>query len=253
MRILAFDTETTGLDPQKDRITEFGWALWQTESASPLVVGGGLVRRGGPSEPVVSAEITKLTGITEEMREEFGAFLPDRLSEMANVIERHRPERIAAHNAEFDRSFLMAELERVVSFPRKGLFAGLRWIDTKTDLPVGDDSTSSRLNHLAADHGFVNPFRHRAAFDALTACLLLQKYPLDEVLRRADSPTVTVYAHQLPFERRTEASKLRFRWSPETHGKVWFKEVKECDLDRLRAVVTFDIRVASTPKARVAA
>lgn len=31
------------------------------------------------------------------------------------------------------------------------------------------------------------------------------------------------------------------------------KDVKECDLDRLRAVVTFDIRVASTPKARVAA
>jgi len=231
LRILAFDTETTGLDPQKDRITEFGWALWQTESASPLVVGGGLVRRGGPSEPTVSAEITKLTGITEEMREEFGAFLPDRLSEMADVIERHRPERIAAHNAEFDRSFLMAEIERVVSFSRKGLFAGLRWIDTKTDLPVADDSTSSRLNHLAADHGFINPFRHRAAFDALTACLLIQRYPLEEVLRRADSPTVTVQA-VVTFEENQKAKDLRFSWEPST--KRWVKKVKECDADALR-------------------
>lgn len=254
MRLLAVDLETTGTETASCRITEIAGALYCSARRSVLSTLSLMI--DVPSSVPYPENVQKLTGITSADLSEFGEDLPNALLQLGNLCSIHRVERLVGHNSRgFDAEVLRAEIARLVAPPPEILLlTKLPWIDTIEDLPLPDETTSRRLGHLAADHGLPpSPWAHRALFDALQSLRLLECYPLDEVLRRADSPTVTVYAHQLPFERRAEASKLRFRWSPETHGKVWFKEVKEIDLDKLKAVVTFDIRVASTPKARVAA
>ena len=63
MILLSLDFETTGLDVEKDRITEVGAVLYSTGLDQVLETAGYLVN---PEIPI-SAEITKLTGITNSM------------------------------------------------------------------------------------------------------------------------------------------------------------------------------------------
>jgi DNA polymerase III epsilon subunit-like protein len=68
MLILGLDTETQGLDATKDRVTEWGLVLWDSETKQPVRISGFLVKVPGG----VSNEIEKLTGITNEMLEKYG-------------------------------------------------------------------------------------------------------------------------------------------------------------------------------------
>ena len=222
MRVVAIDLETSGLDPEKDFITEIGWALWDTNRAAPLKTGGGLTL-AMVDEPPLDPKIISLTGITDEDRSTLGRSLPSLLEEVADVIKWGFAERFVAHNAPFDRSFL----ERAaVSWPFPDV-ARLPWIDTRTDLPLTEEATSSRLQHLLADHGIIQPFRHRALFDALGCCLLLQRYPIEEVIRRADAPSVTLQA-LVSFDEKELAKARRYRWDGAT--KTWTKTLKDFEV-----------------------
>ena len=110
-----------------------------------------------------------------------------------------------------------------------------------TDLPLPEDLKTRKLSHLAADHGFLNPFPHRALFDALTSLRLLSSYPLEEVIRYAGAPAVTLVAWNLPFERKDEAKNAGFQWDPA--ARRWFKTVKDFQVDALRGSVRFETRV----------
>ena len=57
--VCGVDLETTGLDPQKDQVTEVGAVLWDTELNAPIKFFNKLLRINGS----VPAEIVKLTGI----------------------------------------------------------------------------------------------------------------------------------------------------------------------------------------------
>jgi DNA polymerase-3 subunit epsilon len=228
MKVLAFDTETTGLDPAKDRIIEMGWALWDTERAAPLLIRSFLVDHGGLTIP---PEITRLTGITEEDLATFGSPVKEVLDSLGWAWETFGVDRWLAHNAPFDRAFLEALLgSSEAEHIHRECLSGHKWIDTLTDLPTPEHAVGGSLLAMSAEHGFINPFRHRAVFDALSAALLLQRYPLDEVLKRSDSPAVTVHAI-VSFDDNQKAKDLRFRWEPST--KRWLKTLKECDLAAL--------------------
>lgn len=228
MRIIGFDTETSGLDPLVYRVTEYGWCLWETDTGTPLVLGGGLVKPN-PGEPEIAADVVALNGITNEMRNTFGRVGVDVLAELGAVLDRFSVERIVAHNAPFDRGFLAAELDRLTNFDRY-YFDRLKWIDTRRDLAfqVG----SAKLTHMAADRGILNPFPHRAVTDALTALLVLQTVPIADVIARADSPFVVLHSVHA-FDDNAKAKGLGFGWKPEL-GKRWLQAVKEIDLPMLR-------------------
>lgn len=191
MRLLGLDLETTGLDTAKDRITELGVALWDVETKRPLYVADQFFHEEG--FPTLSSEIVKLTGITDQILAEFG--LPPRiiLEQLEEIVTRHKPDYIVAHNGEgFDRPLLLAELDRhgVVG----STLRGLPWIDSRSDIPHPTEPDSRRLRHLALDCGFINPFEHRALFDVLTMLRVLSHYPIDEVLAYRALPSAIARA-----------------------------------------------------------
>lgn len=250
MRIALLDLETTGLDPATCRITEVGAIVYDTDRRAILQTVDHLCEL--PPRVEIPASVVELNGITEADCEEFGHPLPDVLLGLGRLCAAHRVDWLCGHNLRrFDREFLSAEIGRMVAVPGeiKALLT-LPVIDTKEDLPFASSVTSTRLVHLAAEHGFVNPFPHRALFDVVTTLRLLQAYPLDVVLARAASPTVTVYAHALPFDRKDEAKNLRFYW--DAAAKLWKKDLKEMELEALRKSATFEVRVVPTPAKRAA-
>lgn len=117
--IIVFDTETTGLTlhPQAEmrkqpRMIEFGAALLNPKTGVVEDTWNVLINPGEP----LTAEITKITGITDDDLKDaapFAAALPA----MRMMFE--RATCVVAHNLPFDRAILRGELARldVFDFP----------------------------------------------------------------------------------------------------------------------------------------
>lgn len=230
MRLLGLDFETTGLDTSKDRITEMGLALWDVPTKRPLVTVGAFLHDS--TYPPQSEEIIRLTGITDAMLTEFGSDPATNLRWLDSFCAKHKVEYIVAHNAEnFDKPLLMSELARHSVETR--CLRTLPWIDTRTDIPFPKEPDSRRLNHLALDCGFINPFAHRAVFDVLTMLRILSNYELDKVLEYQSIPFVTCRA-VVSFNDKEKAKAMRFSWEKigeKTYPKFWVKRIKLNMLD----------------------
>jgi DNA polymerase-3 subunit epsilon len=226
---LGIDFETTGLDATKDRITEVGAVLWDVEGMKPVRIISELVYDFNTGVPDVSPEITGLTGITSEMLEQFGANTAAVLQDVNDLSE--SADYFVAHNAPFDRAFYEEECARAKlakAFPPYLVEESIiPWIDTVTD--VDYRTTGSRsLSYLAADHGFVNPFSHRAVFDVLTMFNVISEYDPKQILEWQASPTVILRA-MVQYSEKDLAKKLSYRWAPE--NKHWLKTIKEFNVD----------------------
>lgn len=235
MRLLGIDFETTGLDTANDRIYEVGMVLWDTALSKPLIPLGMILRDDALLEKArqtdVAAMMLRVSGVTPELIEEFGADPKAGFARIDKFCHEHGVDYLVAHNGEnFDRPMLMSELTRH-SVDAKPL-RELPWIDTRVDIPFKEEPSSRRLNHLAADHGFLNPFPHRAVFDVLTMLKVLSHYPIDAVLEFQKIPFVTVRA-VVSYEDRQLAKDLRYSWEKigeKTFPKMWVKRVKENQL-----------------------
>lgn len=236
MILLAIDFETTGISVENDRVIEVGAALWSTGQNKCLESLGILVKSDKP----VSEEITKLTGITQAAVNKFGyesdAAL-DTLVPMAEVADAYVGQNVLRFDSKVLKSWVAREQ---FMFPEK------LWIDTMYDLPVLDKHGYERggpkhLGYMAADHGFLNMFPHSALADCQTVLKLISMYDIEKVVERAKSPIVIVQAHQERSENDL-AKKQKFRWNPEY--KLWWKAVKQMDLDALGKACTFDISIA---------
>ena len=190
--IVVVDLETTGYDPDRDQIIEIGAAIMRGPEV--LSTFTTLV------DPVVplSAEITKLTGISGEMLR--GAPGPE--AAVSELIRFIGDRDIVAHNASFDRSFV----ERVAG--RHALRG--TWIDSLEVVRIAlSRLRSHRLTDLADAFG-VNPDgpAHRAMSDVDSLCAIwrialvgLSDLPLGLLHRLTDFaadaawPTRAILAH----------------------------------------------------------
>jgi DNA polymerase-3 subunit epsilon len=174
----AFDIETTGLEPKRDRIAEFGAIKFDRRGI--IVRYATLINPGIPMPP----EAGRVNRITDAMlagQPPIEEALPDFLMFVKDAV-------IVAHNAPFDCGFVNASLERLYREGRassaKGqgdLLAGteaLAWSPPFPALPnkIADTLLMARrffpgrsrynLQDLALDLGIQAQAAHRALDDA---------------------------------------------------------------------------------------
>lgn len=228
MILLGMDYETTGLSPDTDRIIEVGAILWSTSQHKCLESQGYLVK----SEVPVSPKITELTGISQAAVDKFGYNSRDALETFLDLAE--QADAFVGQNIiQFDKRFLEAWAAREkLKVPDK------LWIDTRTDLPGVE---SKHLGYMAADHGFLNLFPHSALADVQTCIKLASMYDINKVIERAQSPNVILIGHQ-PQADNSLAKERKFRWNP--FYKIWYKVVKQMDLDAEVKAASFKTSVA---------
>ncbi len=175
-RVVAFDTETTGLNPfDGDRVIEFG--------AVALDVGPtGEVERVTPTQFFLNPEVpipraaSKVSGITDDDVADAPLFA-DRAQDVVDALE---GAILIAHNLSFDLNFVRAELKR----------CGRSWPRTRAEvdtLPLAQrllpELDSHRLERVCGALSIPLDNAHRASHDA-EACGRV----LIELARRRDAP-----------------------------------------------------------------
>jgi DNA polymerase III epsilon subunit family exonuclease len=157
-RIVAFDTETTGLDPlEGDRIIEFGAVVFQKGPGGKLTI----VKHNWLINPerFVPRLITDLTGISNEDVADAPLFV-----DVAPQIHELLCDAVTvAHNYPFDLSFLAQEFERIGSWWPEPL-AEVDTIDLSHRVFPG--SKSHNLTSLCERVGVTLEQAHRATDDA---------------------------------------------------------------------------------------
>jgi DNA polymerase-3 subunit epsilon len=218
------DLETTGLNPLTDEIIEIGLiSFTYGDSLDPVITNiyGALE---DPKKPIPS-EITKLTGISDAQVKGQSidwAFVKSTIEKVDVVV---------AHNAAFDRSFLEQRVELAGVSPHWA--CSIRHIDWRK---LG--FKTSALNYLAADHGFVNPFSHRAVFDCATTFNIIAKH-MDSMVERSHLKEIDIKAFGAPFETKDSLKGRGYRWDPEK--RVWGKVVVETELEEERSFLRDEV------------
>jgi len=227
---LFVDVETTGLDHQTDEIIELAMVPFSYGPDGQVhEVKEPFQRFQQPSKPI-SAEITKLTGITDEMVAgnvidpgEVNAFAQDAVL-------------IIAHNASFDRRF-MEKLSP--AFGLKG------WACSQSQIDWAEEGMEgTRLSYLVAGAGFFYD-KHRAVNDCMAAIeLLATPLPvtgspgLSKLLENARKPTWRIWAENSPFDLKDVLKARGYRWNPDgtPFPKAWFIDVQD---DQREAELSF--------------
>lgn len=148
---VVFDLETTGLSPDNERITEFG----AVKVRDGLIVDkfSQLVN----PEKEISAEITELTGITNEMVENMPT-----IKEILPKFKKFCGDAVlVAHNAKFDTGFIYANARR------EGLYFNNRVMDTLTmSRTLFPNERQHKLDMVCDRLGVRLENHHRASDDA---------------------------------------------------------------------------------------
>lgn len=220
-RMLVLDVETTGMDYRKHKVIELGLTLIEFSSVKGEF-GRVIDRYNGfedPGEPLTE-EITKLTGITDEMvtGQHFDDERVAKLISMADLV--------VAHNAGFDRPFAETRFQ---DLKKKW------WACTFKEGPWDALMTgSAKLEYLCYKVGGFFYEAHRALTDVEATIRLMSTQTevgtvLSNLLANVKKPTYTIWATNSPFDTKDKLKEAGYRWSPEEiketgELKAWFKE-----------------------------
>jgi DNA polymerase III subunit epsilon len=218
------DVETTGTNPDRDKIIEFGICLFEYDRQSGRIykVLGSWEWLEDPGSGI-PPEITTITGITNEMVA--GHCIDDRAA--TDLLD--RVVLVIAHHADFDRRLLE---KRLPAFITKHWACSRFDIDWKTE-----GIRSSALEFVAYSLGFFHD-GHRAASDCrATLHALAQPLPgtrrlaLHALLEQARLPTWRLWARDAAIEKKDVLKARGYTWSPGEFGrpKCWYRDVSDAD------------------------
>lgn len=225
-KLLLLDFESTGLNLVTDRITQYAFDVWDTDTDESVQKTGYLWE---PSYPKLTPEITRLTNITEEILTSQGekpGMILDRLAQTAMQMD----FLVAYSGTNFDKPLLEAECRRHnVSFPK------MKWMDPRTDLPFPSRLKCRVLTHVALEHDFpVNRKQaHEASYDVEMMKYLLKQYDLKPILELCSQPRILIESRGTYNDK--DAVKAKgYSW--ETIGdikvpKTWIKLLRQSQWD----------------------
>ena len=218
------DVETTGTNPDGDKIIELGICPFEYDRQS-----GQIYRVLGCWEWFedpgfsIPAEIVKITGITDEM------VAGQRIDDHAVDDLLNRVVLVIAHNADFDRRFLERRLPT---------FAAKHWACSRVDIDwKAEGIRSSALEFVAYSLGFFHD-GHRAASDCrATVHALAQTLPgtgrlgLQALLEHARLPTWRLWARDAVIEKKDILKARGYSWSSGESGRprCWYRDVSDAD------------------------
>jgi DNA polymerase-3 subunit epsilon len=187
-RPIYYDTETTGVKPDKDRITEI--------AAYDPVRNLSFCKFVNPEIPI-PPEVTQITGITDDMVKDAPPF---------SVIGKEffdfcsGPVILIAHNNDsFDKHFLVHEAKRGgLILPNFTYIDSLKWARKyRPDLP------KHPLQYLREIYGIEQNQAHRALDDVIVLhkvfSLMIEDLPIDEVYNLIYNSTSSNVVRQMPF------------------------------------------------------
>ena len=215
------DTETTGLNYAKDEVIEIGAVAFTYDDEG--VIGDVVGVCSGLREPSQSipAEITRLTGITDEMV----AGLEIDLRALEALVE--PADLVIAHNAAFDRPFC----EKL-----SPTFVGKAWACSVKEIPWADlGFEGNKLGYLVGQSGLFHE-GHRATDDCHALLEVLARPagddgapPFAALLRSSRQSRVRIYAENAPFDMKDHLKGRGYRWSDGTDGRprAWWIEIDE--------------------------
>ncbi len=220
MRIAALDFEATDKDPATALALELGLVIYDTALKVPLEIYNSLIR---PPALELAGYVSP-TGIRGEWLQEFGKSLPEVFGEAQRIMCKASVECILAHNChKYDRPLALNELKRhnIVGHA----FEELIWVDSRIHVPYRENIGAKSLTNVAAEHLILNYFPHRALFDSMTMCKVIDNYSFEEIFANAKIPQITIRA-LTGYDDREKAKAAKFFWSGEPK-KIWIKEIPE--------------------------
>lgn len=222
VQVALVDTETTGMNADRDEIIELGLVVVAVGATSGqafevLESYGCLEEPSGPIPP----ETTRVHGITDAMVA--GQHIDDQRVEalLKNV------GLVIAHNASFDRRFLEKRLP---------VFAGLPWACSVKDVAWYEEGFGSqKLDYILMQCGYFHA-AHRAEADCLALLEVLQR-PLEkaggvamrQLLRASAQKRYRIWAVNSPFEVKDDMKAVGYRW--DAVMRCWNLETSEGALE----------------------
>lgn len=220
---VILDTETTGLNHRKDEIIEIGLIAFSFDATGRIgdVTGtyGGLRQPTSPIPP----EITRLTGITDDM-------VAGQSIDMEAIHSLIEPaDLIIAHNAGFDRPFCEAF---------SPVFSNKAWACSNVEIDWSSRGfEGTKLAYLVGQAGFFHD-GHRAVDDCFALLEVLDRNhedsawtPFAELYAESQRSRVRIFAENSPFDLKDHLKARGYRWSDGSEGrpKSWWIEVDERD------------------------
>jgi DNA polymerase III epsilon subunit-like protein len=181
MLLLGIDFETTGVHAPDCHIIEIGVSLYNPEMKLVTESHGILVNNG----VVIPAEITQITGITQEAVYAHGRRPESALQYVEQLAT--KATAWAAHNADFERDFIKVHMpdSRLLQIP---------CLDTMKDIPYPSHVKHRDLERLGLSHGCPNLMAHRASPDVLAMFEILKRYDWEDVEAYWKEPAATFKA-----------------------------------------------------------
>ncbi|MBM5796528.1 MAG: 3'-5' exonuclease [Cyanobacteria bacterium M_surface_7_m2_037] len=209
-RLLILDTETTGLDPQRDRCIELGAVLFDLPRRSVLSQVSLLLpceQNAAQAVNGIDPELTQQPQPWQQGLQWFEALLAS-------------ADLVVAHNAAFDRQwFGMAPLPAIDK----------PWLCTMEDIRWPADR-NLRANPSVRDLALAYSVPVWAAHRALTDCIYLAQVfercsDLEQLVQQGLEPR-RLYRARLSYEERHRAREAGFRWNEPVSG-AWSRRLSE--------------------------
>ncbi len=209
--MIFLDTETTGMNPGRDKIIELGMVRCTVSLDRNIILSVDSIYDAyeDPKMPI-PPEITKLTTITDDMVRGQSFNMDDVMKFFAD-----RPL-VVAHNAKFDRPFFDRRFQNLNK---------MAWACSQNEVDWGVLGFNGvKLEFLLQSNGyFYNA--HRASYDCLALCFLMHVQPkaLEMLITNSLLMTYRIDAVKAPFDIKNTLKENGYRWDAD--NKLWYIQV----------------------------